>query len=293
MRSKVKRHNLKDLIPLPVLRLYLLLFIFAPSATAQTVAVLTPDKAETSKSFVAKLAENLNKNLKVLDYALSEAAYLSVSPADAFNLTTGESHRIGSAIGCDFFILVRSAVQRRSAFRRAEYYESYAALYVVSSRTGRLILWKLQRFEADRPHTAVKMLNDSALPLADEIESGLRAALQKEIAESGPPVIEEVPDENSPASKNFRPPIPYRRIKPEYPAIASFFDIAATVDILVDTDSAGSIIRTEIVRWAGFGLDESVETTVRLMNWRPAERNGKALPMRFLLRYNFRKIDKE
>ena len=40
-------------------------------------------------------------------------------------------------------------------------------------------------------------------------------------------------------------------------------------------------------------LDESVDKTVRAMNWRPAERNGKSLPMRFLVRYNFKKIDKE
>jgi hypothetical protein len=29
------------------------------------------------------------------------------------------------------------------------------------------------------------------------------------------------------------------------------------------------------------------------MNWRPAERNGKTLPMRFLLRYNFKKAEQD
>jgi hypothetical protein len=48
-----------------------------------------------------------------------------------------------------------------------------------------------------------------------------------------------------------------------------------------------------ITRWAGFELDESVAKAVRSMNWRPAERNGKPLPVRFLLRYNFKKIEKD
>ena len=40
-------------------------------------------------------------------------------------------------------------------------------------------------------------------------------------------------------------------------------------------------------------LEESVEKAVRAMNWRPAMRNGSALPMRVLLRYNFTKVEKE
>jgi hypothetical protein len=61
----------------------------------------------------------------------------------------------------------------------------------------------------------------------------------------------------------------------------------------VDIDAEGRIAASRIVRWAGFGLDESVEKAVRSMNWRPAMRNGKSLPMRVLLRYNFRKVEKD
>jgi outer membrane biosynthesis protein TonB len=70
------------------------------------------------------------------------------------------------------------------------------------------------------------------------------------------------------------------------------YDTKATVDLEADVDLDGKIIGTRIVRWAGFGLDESVEAAVRSMNWRPAMRNGKPLPMRILLRYNFTKLDK-
>jgi len=267
---------------------FALIFSSLPVA-AQITAFLTPDKAESSNAFAEKLENSINSNLKLLDNSLAASAYLSVSPPTPFNLTTDESKRIGAAIGCDVFILVRSATVRRSAFQRAEYYEAYAAIYVVSSRTGRLIFWKLQKFEAAKPDLASKMLDDSAASLASEIVLNTKTAIRNELADPDPPKMEEVPDENSPAAEDFRAPVPYRRIKPEYTTQAALFDIKATVDLLVYLDEKGTILKTETTRWAGFGLDESVEKNVRSMNCRPAMRGGKPLAMKFLVRYNFKK----
>ena len=275
------------------LRLCVFALIFTPSVIAQRVAILTPDKAESSRSFAEKIEIKLGEKMRVLDDSLAESAYLSVSPATPFNLTTEESKKIGTAIGCDLFILLRSETLRRSSFERAEYYESYSAIYVVSSRTGRLVFWKLQQFEAAKPDKSEKLLTESAAPLASQISDQIQNAIKREITEPAPAAMEDVPQENSPAAKNFRAPIPYRRIKPEYAALASLYRIAASVELMVDLDANGNILRTDVVRWAGFGLDESVEKTVRSMNWRPAERNGKTLPMRFLVRYNFKKIEKD
>jgi outer membrane biosynthesis protein TonB len=47
-----------------------------------------------------------------------------------------------------------------------------------------------------------------------------------------------------------------------------------------------------VVRWAGFGLDEEVVSTVRRMHFRPAAREGGPVAVRVLLRYNFRKPPK-
>lgn len=265
----------------------------APVA-AQRVTILTPDKADASMKFADVLRERLDDNgVKLLDASLSQMAYTSTPPATPFNLTTDEAKRIGQTIGCDFYILLRAATLRRSSSQRTEYYESFAAVYLVSSRTGRLVFWRNQRFDGYKPETAAKLLDESVGTLANEIGEKMHAALKAEQAEPLPPAIEEPPDPASPLAKNFRAPIPYRRIKPEYTTEASFYDVAATVDIVVDADATGKILRTEITRWAGYGLDESVEKTVRAMNWRPAERNGKHLAMRFLLRYNFKKMDKE
>ncbi|MEO6052312.1 MAG: energy transducer TonB [Pyrinomonadaceae bacterium] len=268
-------------------------FIFFLPLAAQKVAVLTPDKADASQAFAEKLESKLAEKLKVIDSSMAESAYRSVSPKTPFNLTTDESKEIGMVIGCDMFVILRSDTQRRSAFQRAEYYESYAPIYVVSSRTGRLVLWKLQRFDSTTPGKSEKLLDDSVGQLAAEIAEQVKAAFKRELAEPDRPPLEGVPENNSPPAINYRSPVPYRRIKPEYTTEAALYDTTATIEVEVDLDAAGVITRTEIARWAGFGLDESVEKTVRQMNWRPAERNGKPLPMRFLVRYNFKKIDKE
>lgn len=269
---------------------FAVLAFFTSVLNAQTVAILTPDKAPASRDLAASLGEQLGEKFKVLDDSLAESAYLSVSPDTPFNLTTEQSKRIGSTIGCDTFLLIRSATQRRSAFQRAEYYESYAVIYGVSSRTGRLLFWKLQKYEAPKPERASEMLSASIASLAEEITPKLKAGLKQELNEAALPNFEEVPDDAT-AGKDFKAPIPYQRMKPEYTTQASLFDIKATVDAYVYLDERGTVVAVEPVRWAGFGLDESVERNIRAMNWRPATRGSKTSAMKFLVRYNFKKID--
>jgi hypothetical protein len=275
------------------LHLCVFALIFFLPVTAQKVALLSPDGTEKSKDFANRFRERLEDKVNLLDGDLSVAAYLSVSPSTPFNLTATDSKLIGSAIGCEFFVLVRSATQRRSAFRRDEYYETYAHIYVVSSRTGRLVFWKNEKREAAKPESAAKLLDDSVDSLVKEVASTIKTTQNDERNAPLEPSIEEVPDTDSPLAKDFKAPVPYRRTKPEYTTEAALYGVTATVEILVDADANGAIIRTEIVRWAGFGLDETVEKAVRAMNWRPAMRRNKPLPMRFLLRYNFKKQDKE
>ena len=266
----------------------------AAGAAAQKIAVIVPDKTGISEKYAAQFRQSLAGNFNVLDESLGEIAFRSSSTAEnPFNLTTDEAKTIGAAIGCDYFVLIKSGIQRRSSFGREEFYESFAFVYVVSARSGRLAMWKPQIYEAETLQKAEKILFDSADKASAEIFENSKIFRQRELSEKSPPKIEEVPDENSPEAKNFRPPLPFKRFKPEYTRMAYVYDITATIDLLVDVDETGAIKRAEIVRWAGFGLDESVVETIRKMNWRPATRNGKALPMRVLLRYNFKKIEKE
>lgn len=261
------------------------------SAHAQKVAVLTPDKTARSQAFAVELEKFLSPDYKILDASLSEAAFAAGVYENSFNLSTAEAKTIGARVGCHYFLLIKYETLRRSSFKREAYYESYAVVYAVSARTGNLVFWKLNSFEAAQPSESEKKLFDSGRALAKEISGVLRAANNREIKPSDDRTIDEPPAENSPEAGNFRPPLPFRRIKPEYTAQANFYNVEATVDILVDVDETGKILKTEIARWAGYGLDESVAEAVRKMNWRPAERGGKTLPMRILLRYNFKDIE--
>jgi outer membrane biosynthesis protein TonB len=44
-----------------------------------------------------------------------------------------------------------------------------------------------------------------------------------------------------------------------------------------------------LARWAGFGLDQAALDTARQLHFFPAMRDGVAIPLRVLLRYNFRR----
>ena len=230
--------------------------------------------------------------IALVDRDLALNAYRSVDPETPFNMTTDGAKRLGAVIGCDFLLLIKADIQRRNSSTNGDHYEAYAAIYLVSSRTGRLVEWMLPTFEASISTAAISELMSDAVSKSSAVVKRIALAARPDVSIAAPLPMDGPPEAGSELAKSFKSPIPFRRIKPEYPALAALYEIAATVEIVVDLDDKGEVLRTEIVKWAGFGLDESVEKAVRQMSWRPAERNGKFLPMRFLLRYNFKKLEK-
>lgn len=271
----------------------ILLTAYCSLLTAQTkIAILTPEKTDQSNEIREKLADSFSDEIAILDFSLGESVLLSNNYNNPFNLSLEESKNLGTAIGCDFFILIKTDSLQRFSLEEKSYYESYAAFYVVSSRTGRLIFWRLKTFKGEDKKTAKSRLVNALKEFSTEISTGLKTTRKNELAEKDSK-IEELTESDSAEAKDFRPPLPYRRIKPEYTKTAYLYGIAATVDVIVDVDENGKILRTEVSRWAGFGLDESSVNVIKTMNWRPAERDGGFLPMRILLRYNFKKIETE
>ncbi len=262
------------------------------TVSAQRVAVIEPERQSQIEGLADSVRTELQAKFRVLDASLVDAAYRSIESENYFNLTTEEARRIGAVVGSDTFVLLRSTVQRRESLDQPAYFEAYAVVHVVSSRTGRMIDWFLERAEADLETEAAGNLHLKARAIAERIRTGILTTKQADAQEKDAK-FESVPPENSPLSKDLKTPIPYRRIRPEYTRDAYLYSIKATIDIEVDLDAEGQIKRTSIERWAGFGLEGSVEKAVRSMNWRPAMRGGKPLPMRVLLRYNFTKIEKD
>ena len=119
-----------------------LVCIFSMSAAAKCVAVIAPDRSEQAREIAAILSDDL-KDLNAIDTDMATSAFKAVAPENPFNMTVAQGKRVGLAIGCEYVVLVRSDTFRRSSSARTEYYEAFAAVYTVSSRTGRLVDWRL------------------------------------------------------------------------------------------------------------------------------------------------------
>lgn len=233
--------------------------------------------------------------IALVDHDQTMAAANGIGYRGSLNLSLQEARDLGSAIGCDFLVLGEADTLRRSPSDGPPYFESYVSLFVVSARTGRLVMWN--RPMATRPlaDAAEKALLDELSGAVERYTTAMLRASEDEKAERAlaveqpAAVIEAMSDNTDETSNGIRPPRPFRRFKPAYPEAAAHAQIEAVVDVLVDVDEKGEVSRAEIARWAGYGLDESVMTTVKQLHFFPAMRNGRAIPMRVLLRYNFRK----
>lgn len=271
----------------------------APRAVA--VAVLDLGETEAGRRVSDELSAALaaRSHLAPVNRAQGRAAARGVGYAGSLNLTLDEARDLGAAIGCDFYFTGEARTLRRTSTARPDYFESYASLFLVSAETGRLILWEHVAAESSAPTDAEQSLlaelraragrYGEIISTAQATERSARPAARERAAAAAAVVFEDLPDEGSPAAANFRAPQPYRSLRPAYPATAARAAVEATVDALVEVDAAGEVKDIEIVRWGGYGLNEAVTTTVRQLHFRPATRDGRAVPVRVLLRYNFRR----
>lgn len=264
----------------------------AISTVGQRISVLPQAESDLCAEFSQKLADRLrDMNIRVDDIDLSRSATTSIKLDNPFNMATADARQLGSVLGTPFYILIKAQNLRRTSSEVETYYEAYAAIYLISSSNGRLMKWELISIKQPTEIDARQGLIDVADQAAETITDAIKA-----IPDSGtdkkkrfPPV----PDEKTPGFQGLRPPMPFRRISPEYTPTANLYGVEATVEIEVDVDAEGKIAGTEIVKWAGYGLDESVIKTLHKMNWRAATIGAKTLPMRVLLRYNFKKREKD
>lgn len=267
------------------------------------VAVLDFGAGPTGPKVISKIAAifaNAQDEFALVDSDLAKAAARGVGFQGSTNLTLQEARDIGAAIGCDFYFLGEAQTLRRLPSTGAPYFDSYASIFLVSARTGRLILWERPLFKRDSADEAERALLQtlSSEQTTNRYVAAIRRAREDERAERAsavedpPPVIEMMSDSDDAKEKDVRAPRPYRRLKPPYPESAAIAEVEAIVDVVADIDARGEVGRTEIARWAGYGLDQSVIDTVKQMHFFPAMRERQPIPMRVLLRYNFRKPPK-
>ncbi len=283
------------------------LFVTVSSTFAQSartrVAVLDFGSEATGPKVISKIAAmfaNAQDEYVLVDSDLAKAAARGAGFQGSTNLTLQEARDIGAAIGCDFYFLGEAQTLRRLPSTGAPYFDSYASIFLVSARTGRLILWERPLVKRDSADEAEKALLQklSSEQTTNRYVAAIRRAREDERAERAsavedpPPVIEMMADSDDAKETDVRAPRPYRRFKPPYPESAAIAEVEAIVDVEADIDARGEVKRIEITRWAGYGLDQSVIDTVRQMHFFPAMRDRQPVPMRVLLRYNFRKPPK-
>jgi TonB family protein len=292
-------------------RITLLLLLFtalAVSVAAQSrdrrtkIAIVLINNSELERHITESFADSFRSaDFDVLDTDLTRAAAQGGGYAPSLNMAVSEARTFGSVIGSDFYVLIDAQTLRRSPSSGEIYFDSYASIFLVSSRTGRLCRFQWLKRHAPTPAQAekhlLKTMSDSKM--ADPLIQDVRRALEEERTRRAlavgreVPVIEVAPDDAETATaEEIQLPRPYRRLQPPYPELAASAEVEAVVDVLVDLDKNGEVIYTEIARWAGFNLDEVTLDTVKKLHFFPALRNGTAIPLRVLLRYNFRKPPK-
>ena len=107
-------------------------------------------------------------------------------------MTTAEARTAAAVMGCDFFVLLRTGGQRRSSFSKPDYFEAFAVHYVVDGRTGEMLAWSLESFEADNQNSA-----DGALDAS--VSETARKLVGRCGRESKHTLLEEVPDPACPS----------------------------------------------------------------------------------------------
>ncbi|HKG61031.1 MAG TPA: energy transducer TonB [Pyrinomonadaceae bacterium] len=286
-------------------KLFMILWFFAAAqsnAQAQppVVSVLNFGSTAIAKQAAETIRGRLRSTAEVTvaDADLSRAAAKGIGYTGSLNLTVSEARDLGAALAAEFYILGDAQTVRRSSFESPVYFESYCSIFLVSARTGRLLLWERPSFENLEATKAEARL--SQYLAEDALSQRLTGIIKKShederiqrtvLTASAEAVIEEAPeDEKAAEVQGLRTPRPYRRLRPEYPQSAARADAEATIDVVIDVGADGEIRELQIVRWAGFGLDESTIATVRQLHFFPAMKNGTPIPMRVMLRYNFRK----
>ena len=267
-----------------------------------SLAVLDFGDTEFARRVADQLSAALSsdRELQMVDRAASRAAARGVGYAGSLNLTLAEARDLGGAIGCDFYLTGDAQTLRRSPSVGPVFYEAYASTFIVSARTGRLIMWDRPHFEAPSAEAAERLLLAEIDKRAPRYTAALHTAQQSEREEralalqrQAPVIYELTEDDTGIAQGRLRPPAPYRRLRPGYTEAAARAEAEATVDVLVDIGSDGEVGHIEVTRWAGFGLDEATVSTVRQLHFRPAMRDDNPVPVRVLLRYNFRRPAKE
>ncbi len=281
--------------PLTFIFVTLVWLALSETALAQAplrLAVLDFNGDETGV-VAAQLRGLAQGKFELLDQALVRVAAQGAGYGGSLNMQREEARALGLSLGCEFYLLGKVQSGRRLGVDNQAYYEALAGLFAVETRTGGLAAFGFAREQAAN-ETAVRKKLAAVLPGVWQrlVEAMMRTHANhlNEIAEAGraqTEVIEVLNDDQ--LGQQGQQPIFYQRLKPDYTPEAEAAGITATVEVQAVFQVDGKIGDVTVVRWAGFGLDESAVATVKKLRFKPARQAEKEVTIRGLVRYNFRR----
>ena len=281
-----------------VLNALAVLFLCTPFTLAQSpiqlaIVDLVGDEGRGFSTLLRDAARASNNEVELLDDDLVRAASHGAGYTGNLNLSRDEAHALGQSLGCDFYVLGKVQSARRQDVGEQFYFDALAGLFFVETRTGKLILFVFERAKAQDESKARNQLKETLNRNWPRYAEAIKFARQQHllaienIAPPSPPAVEVLTDDI--AAQGVQQPVFYQRLKPDYTEQAEIAGIVATVELEAVFLDDGTVGEVDVVKWAGFGLDESAIATVKKLRFKPAERGEKKLTIKGLVRYNFRR----
>jgi len=263
----------------------------------------TSSSSDKSSELAVRAEKLLNSSLgadsrvALVDRSIVLPALKGLGYDGSINMSRDEARKLGSAIGCDFFVTGKLEAFTRSERAAVEHEEALIGVMIVDARTGVLAVFDFAGEKAATREAAidalVKTLSARVAGYLDRV-SRFQLARAQLISSGSEKLamesIQDIPDEGSPLAAGFKAPEFLNRVKPDYTDSAERADVTAIVEATAVFRANGEVGEIQIVRWAGFGLDESAERAIRQLNFKAATRGGKPVSVRAIVRYNFRRL---
>lgn len=273
----------------------LLLFDFALAQSPVRLAIVdfVGDQGREVSTTLRELAKS-SAGIELLDDDLVRVAASGAGYAGSLNFSRDEARALGQSLGCDFYVLGKTLVARRLVAIGGDqfYFEALSGLFFVETRTGKLILFSFESAKSQAENQAKDQLHrilKQSWPNYVEAIASARNLHLTAIENMKPATVSIEVLTDDLLATGTEQPFFYQRIKPDYTEQADLANISATVELEAVFRDDGTVGEVEVVKWAGFGLDESAMVTVKKLRFKSAERDGKKLTLKGLVRYNFRR----
>jgi TonB family protein len=152
-------------------------------------------------------------------------------------------------------------------------------------RRDPLIRWTVRRVQAAALVVALLVLSSRGGAQETEAPRAPEGAVPHG---PGGAAVRPAPPEEAPAAapKVVMPKVT-KYVEPTYPEAAKAAGLKPAVDLSLDIDREGKVKRAQVVAPIGNGFDEAAQAAALQLEFEPATRDGKPIPVRILWRYQF------